>query len=330
MRMQMVALGRLGPQVSRIGLGCMGMSDFYGRADERESIATIHAALDHGVTLLDTGDFYGMGHNEMLVGRALADQPRAQVLLSVKFGAMRGPNGAFVGFDARPQAIRNFLSYTLKRLGTEYVDIYRPARLDPQVPIEDIVGTIADLIRAGYVRYIGLSEVGGETLRRAQAVHPITDLQIEYSLASRSIEGGLLSTARELGIAITAYGVLSRGLLTGTLPRSLTGLRAHMPRFQGENYERNLRLVDALAAIARRKGLTPAQLAVAWVLSRGRDIIPLIGTTKRQRLAEAIEALKIQLSDQELAEVEAAVPAAEVAGTRYASEHMQQLDSERG
>jgi aryl-alcohol dehydrogenase-like predicted oxidoreductase len=328
--MQMVALGRLGPQVSRIALGCMGMSDIYGRADEQESVATIHAALDHGITLLDTGDFYGMGHNEMLIGRALAGKTRSQVLLSVKFGGMRGPNGAFVGFDARPQAIRNFLAYTLKRLGTEYVDIYRPARLDPQVPIEDTVGTIADLIRSGHVRYVGLSEVGSETLRRAQAVHPITDLQIEYSLVSRGIEGGLLSTARDLGIAITAYGVFSRGLLTGTLPRNLTGLRAHMPRFQGENYERNLRLVDALAAIARGKGVTPAQLALAWVLSRGQDIIPLIGTTKRQRLADAIEAMQIPLTRQELAEVEAAVPASEVAGTRYASEHMHQLDSERG
>jgi aryl-alcohol dehydrogenase-like predicted oxidoreductase len=329
-RVDMVALGRRGPQVSRIGLGCMGMSDFYGKADERESIATIHAALGHGVTLLDTGDFYGMGHNEMLVGRALADQARAQVLLSVKFGALRGPNGAFVGFDARPQAVKNFLAYSLRRLRTDYIDIYRPARLDSQVPIEDTVGAIADLIRAGYVRYIGLSEVGSETLRRAQAVHPITDLQIEYSLASRGIETGLLSTTRELGIAITAYGVFSRGLLTGTLPRNVTGPRAHMPRFQGENYERNLRLVDALAAIARRKGVTPAQLAVAWVLSQGVDIIPLIGTTKRQRLLEAIEAMQIQLSDEELAEVAAAVPASQVAGTRYASEHMQQLDSERG
>ncbi|HUN74692.1 MAG TPA: aldo/keto reductase [Steroidobacteraceae bacterium] len=328
--MDMVALGRHGPQVSRIGLGCMGMSDFYGPADETESIATIHAALDQGVTLLDTGDFYGMGHNEMLVGRALAGRPRAQVLLSVKFGAMRGPNGAFVGFDARPQAVKNFLSYSLKRLRTDYIDIYRPARLDPQVPIEDTVGAIAELVRAGHVRYVGLSEVGSDTLRRAQAVHPITDLQIEYSLASRGIEGGLLAAARELGIAITAYGVFSRGLLTGTLPRSVTGLRAHMPRFQGENYERNLRLVDALAAVARRQGATPAQLAAAWVLARGTDIIPLIGTKSRQRLREAIEVLRHPLSGAQLAEIEAAVPHSEVAGSRYASEHMHQLDSERG
>jgi aryl-alcohol dehydrogenase-like predicted oxidoreductase len=328
--MQTVTLGRSGPRVSRIGLGCMGMSDFYGPADEQESIATIHSAMDHGITLIDTGDFYGMGHNEMLIGRALRGKARQQVLLSVKFGALRAPNGAFVGYDARPQAVKNFATYSLKRLGVDHIDIYRPARLDPHVPIEETVGAIADLIRSGYVRYVGLSEVGSETLRRAQAVHPITDLQIEYSLASRSIEGGVLSTVRELGIAVTAYGVFSRGLLTATLPASVAGLRAHMPRFHGENYQRNLRLVEALAAIARRKGVTAAQLALAWVLSRGNDIVPLVGTTKRQRLREAIEALALSLSGQDLAEIEAAVPADAVAGSRYAAEHMAQLDSERG
>ncbi len=328
--MQMVTLGRRGPQVSRIGLGCMGMSDFYGPADEQESIATIHAAMDHGITLIDTGDFYGMGHNEMLIGRALRGKLRQQVLVSVKFGALRAPNGAFVGYDARPQAVKNFATYSLKRLGVDYIDIYRPARLDPHVPIEETVGAIADLIRSGHVRYAGLSEVGSETIRRAQAVHPIADLQIEYSLASRGIEGGVLATTRDLGIAITAYGVFSRGLLTGTLPETVAGLRAHMPRFQGENYRRNLRLVEALAAIARRKGITPAQLALAWVLSRGSDIVPLVGTSKRQRLLEGIEALAIALSTQELAEIERAVPPGAVAGTRYATEHMAQLDSERG
>jgi aryl-alcohol dehydrogenase-like predicted oxidoreductase len=328
--MEMVTLGRFGPQVSRIGLGCMGMSDFYGPANEEESIATIHAALEAGITLLDTGDFYGMGHNEMLIGRALRGKARQQVLLSVKFGALRTPGGAFAGVDGRPQAVKNFASYSLRRLGTDYIDIYRPARVDPQVPIEETVGAIADLIRSGHVRYAGLSEAGAGTLRRAEAVHPIVDLQIEYSLASRSVESGILATARELGIAITAYGVLSRGLLTGTLPQSLPGLRIHMPRFQGENYQRNLRLVEALAAVARRKGVTPAQLAIAWVLSRGDDIVPLIGTTRRKGLAEALQTLSMRLSPEELAEIEQAVPAAAVAGTRYGPEQMAHLDSERG
>ena len=327
--MQTLTLGRSGPQVSRIGLGCMGMSDFYGPANEEESIATIHAAIDAGVTLLDTGDFYGMGHNEMLVGRAVRGQRREQVLLSVKFGAMRTPSGAFAGFDGRPQAVKNFAAYSLKRLGAEYIDIYRPARVDPHVPIEETVGAISDLIRSGHVRYIGLSEAGAETLRRAAAVHPIVDLQIEYSLASRSLERRILPTARELGIAITAYGVLSRGLLTGALPPTIPGLRAHMPRFQGENYQRNLRLVEALAAVARRKGVTPAQLAIAWVLSRGDDIVPLVGTTRRRGLEEALQTLSMRLSSEELSEIERAVPAESVAGTRYGTEQMLQLDSER-
>ena len=327
--MQTVTLGRSGPQASRMGLGCMGMSDFYGPADEDESIATIHAAIDAGVTLLDTGDFYGMGHNEMLIGRALRGKLRERVLLSVKFGAMRTPGGAFAGFDGRPQAVKNFAAYSLKRLGTDCIDIYRPARVDPHVPIEETVGAIADLIRSGHVRHVGLSEAGPQTLRRAAAVHPIVDLQIEYSLASRSLERRVLPTARELGIAITAYGVLSRGLLTGALPPTIPGLRAHMPRFQGENYQRNLRLVEALAAVARRKGVKPAQLATAWVLSRGDDIVPLIGTTRRRGLEEALQTLSMRLSAEELSEIERAVPADAVAGTRYGAEQMLQLDSER-
>jgi aryl-alcohol dehydrogenase-like predicted oxidoreductase len=327
--MQTIALGRFGPQVSRIGLGCMGMSDFYGPADEAESIAAIHAALDAGVTLLDTGDFYGMGHNEMLIGRALRGQRRDRVLLSVKFGALRTPTGAWVGYDARPQAVKNFLSYSLKRLGTDYIDIYRPARVDPQVPIEETIGAIAELVRAGHVRYVGLSEAGAETLRRAHSVHPVADLQIEYSLVSRRIEAGILPAVRELGVAITAYGVLSRGLLTGA-PLSALGSRAHMPRFQGENYQRNLKRVEALASIARRRGVTPAQLAIAWVLARGADIVPLIGTTKRQRLAEAINAMDIRLSPEESAEIEAALPRDAIAGPRYGAEQMAHLDSERG
>lgn len=329
--METIQLGRTGPMVGVLGLGCMGMSPgVYGPADEAESIATIRAAIDAGVTLIDTGDFYGMGHNEMLIGRALRGKRREEVLLSVKFGALRGPNGAFVGYDARPQAVKNFAAYSLKRLGTDHIDIYRPARLDPHVPIEETVGAIADLIRSGHVRYAGLSEVGSDTVRRAQAVHPIVDLQIEYSLVSRGIETGVLPTVRELGIAVTAYGVFSRGLLTGTLPASVAGLRAHMPRFQGENYERNRSLVEALAALARGRGVTPAQLALAWVLARGSDIVPLIGTSKRTRLLEAIEAMTLSLSAEEIARIEAAVPAAAVAGTRYAAEHMAQLDSERG
>ncbi len=307
----------------------MGMSDFYGPADETESIATIHAAIDAGITLLDTGDFYGMGHNEMLVGRALKGKPRDRVLVSVKFGALRTPTGAWSGYDSRPQAVKNFAAYSLKRLGTDHIDIYRPARVDPAVPIEETIGAIADLVRSGHVRYLGLSEAGADTLRRAHAVHPVVDLQIEYSLVSRSIEAEILPAARELGIAVTAYGVLSRGLLTGTLPASLSDARGRMPRFQGENYRRNLKLTEALAAVARRRGATPSQLAIAWVLTRGADIVPLIGTTKRQRLGEAIDALSLRLTREDAAEIEAAVPHEAVSGTRYASEQMAHLDSER-
>ena len=307
----------------------MGMSDFYARADEAESIATLHAALDAGLTLLDTGDFYGMGHNEMLIGRALRERARHGLQLSVKFGGMRSPSGGWLGFDARPQAVKNFAAYSLKRLGTDYIDIYRPARVDPQIPIEDTVGAIADLIRSGHVRYAGLSEAGPETLRRAHAVQPIVDLQIEYSLMSRGLEAQLLPTARELGVAITAYGVLSRGLLSGTLPPSLADARSHMPRFQGENYRHNRQLTDALATIAARRGVTAAQLAIAWVLSRGDDIIALIGTTRRSRLTEAVQALELSLTLAELAAIEAAVPAQAVAGTRYGAEQMAMLDSER-
>jgi aryl-alcohol dehydrogenase-like predicted oxidoreductase len=305
------------------------MSDFYGPADETESIATIHAALEAGVTLLDTGDFYGMGHNEMLIARALSGGRRARVVLSVKFGALRAPNGAFAGLDVRPQAVRNFLAYSLRRLGTDYIDIYRPARVDRTIPIEETVGAISDLIRSGHVRYLGLSEAGAETLRRANSVHPVCDLQVEYSLMSRGPELGLFAAARELGIAITAYGVLSRGLLTGTLPPTFGGIRAHLPRFQGENYRHNAVLVEALSRIAASKGVTGAQLALAWVLAKGDDIVPLIGTTRRTRLAEGLAALDIRLTPAELAEVEAAVPASAVAGTRYGAEQMPHLDSER-
>jgi aryl-alcohol dehydrogenase-like predicted oxidoreductase len=330
--MQTRSLGRVGPEVSALGLGCMGMSPgVYGPSDEAESIATLHAAAEAGVTLLDTGDFYGMGHNEMLIRRALEGVPRSCVVISVKFGPMRDPSWAFLGNDGRPQAVKNFLAYTLRRLDTDYVDIYRPARLDPAVPIEDTVGAIADMVRAGYVRHAGLSEVGADTLRRAHAVHPICDLQIEYSLMSRGIEASILPTARELGIGITAYGVLSRGLLSGRVPASETkgDIRViRMPRFAQSNLDRNLRLVEALRGIGHANGATPAQLALAWVLSRGEDIVPLVGARRRDQLGESLGALNLSLDAAELARIEAAVSPALTAGARYDPAQMAHLDSE--
>jgi aryl-alcohol dehydrogenase-like predicted oxidoreductase len=311
----------------------MGMSDFYGAADEAESIATIHAALDAGITLLDTGDFYGMGHNEMLIRDALRGRDRSQVVTSVKFGALRDPANAFHGYDARPLAVRNFLAYTLRRLGTDHIDIYRPARLDPAVPVEETVGAIADLVKAGWVRQIGLSEVGADTIRRAQAVHPISDLQIEYSLLSRRIEDEILPTCRELGIGVTAYGVLSRGLLSGRwhaeTPAAAGDFRGQIPRFSGANLDHNLTLVDALRTVADAKGATVAQLAIAWVLSRGADIVPLIGARRRDRLAEALGALDLELTPADLERIERAVPPGSAAGERYPDSQMAHLDSER-
>ncbi|MGH3418468.1 MAG: aldo/keto reductase [Streptosporangiaceae bacterium] len=329
--MNAIPLGRSGPEVSRIGLGCMGMSDFYGPADETESIATIHAAIDAGITLLDTGDFYGMGHNELLLRDALRRGVRRDsVFIQVKFGGQRDPSGAFIGHDASPAAAKNSLAYTLTRLGTDHVDLYQPARLDPRVPIEETVGAIAEMVRAGYVRHIGLSEVGAETIRRAHAVHPIAALQIEYSLMSRGIEGEILPAVRELGISVTAYGILSRGLLSsGTARLAPDDPRTRFPRFSGDNHARNLELLTALEAIAERHEVTAAQLAIAWVGSRGEDIIPLIGTKRRDRLAEALKALDLTLSADDLAAIEAAVPAAAVAGDRYAPAQVAALDSER-
>ncbi len=330
--MQTRRLGRAGPTVSALGLGCMGMSPgVYGPSDEAEGIATLRAALEAGVTLLDTGDFYGMGHNEMLIRRALEGVPRSRVVISVKFGPMRDPSWAFLGNDGRPQAVKNFLAYTLRRLGADYVDIYRPARVDPEVPIEDTVGAVADMVRAGYVRHVGLSEVGADTLRRANAVHPICDLQIEYSLMSRGIERSILPTARQLGIGITAYGVLSRGLLSGRVPASGTrgDIRiVRMPRFAEGNLDRNLRLVEALRQIGKAKGATPAQLALAWVLSRGPDIVPLVGARRRDQLRESISALNLPLDAADLARIEAAVSPALTAGARYDPAQMVHLDSE--
>ena len=289
-------------------------------------------ALDAGITLLDTGDFYGMGHNELLIRRALGDGKRKHAFISVKFGALRGPDNSWGGFDGRPQAVKNFLAYTLKRLDTDYIDLYRPARLDPDVPIEDTIGAIADMVKAGYVRHIGLSEVGADTIRRAHAVHPIADLQIEYSLMSRGIEASILPTARELGISITAYGILSRGLLSGHVPNAnakgdIRTLR--MPRFQGNNLARNLELVDTLRQLGTRLNATAAQLAIAWVKSRGDDIVPLIGARRRAQLYEALQALNLQLDEAALAQIDAAVPTGRVAGTRYAAAQLAHLDSER-
>jgi aryl-alcohol dehydrogenase-like predicted oxidoreductase len=326
-------LGSTGPTVSALGLGLMGMSDFYGPADEAESIATIHAALDAGITLLDTGDFYGTGHNEMLLREALRGRTRDEVGISVKFGALRDPDGGFIGFDARPTAVKNFLAYTLRRLGTDYVDIYRPARLDPAVPIEETVGAIAEMVEAGHVRHIGLSEVGADTLRRAHAVHPIVDLQIEYSLISRGIEAEILPAARELGIGVTAYGVLSRGLLSGHWSRDRNvaagDFRDLSPRFSSENLDHNLRLVEALRQVAEATGGSVAQVAIAWVLSRGDDVVPLIGARRRDRLAESLDALAVGLSADDLARIEQAVPADAVAGARYNETFTAMLDSER-
>src|SRR5215208_1474461 len=288
-------LGATGPTVSAIGLGCMGMSDLYGPSDYDESVATIRQALDAGITLLDTGDFYGMGANELLIRDALANASREDVQISVKFGAQRGPDGAWLGYDARPQAVKTALAYTLKRLNTDHVDIYRPARLDQNVPIEETVGAIKEMIGAGYVRHLGLSEASADTLRRAHAVHPVADLQIEYSIISRGIEAGILPAVRELGVGVTAYGVLSRGLLSENATESARngGFRSHLPRFQGANLEHNLGLVEALRLIASEKGITVAQLAIAWVLSRGDDIVPLIGARRRTRLAESLAALRV-------------------------------------
>jgi aryl-alcohol dehydrogenase-like predicted oxidoreductase len=300
----------------------------YGPADEKESIATIHAALDAGVTLLDTGDYYSAGHNELLIGRALRDR-RDKALLSVKFGALRGPDGSWLGMDTRPVAARNFLGYTLTRLGVDHVDIYRPGRLDPNVPIEETIGGLADLVRAGYVRAIGLSEVGVDTIRRAQAVHPISDLQIEYSLISRGPEDTIFPALAEMRIGVTAYGVLSRGLLSGSKAGAPGDFRGHLPRFSGENLARNQQLVASLQSVAAGKGLTATQLAIAWVLAKAPNVVPLIGARTRAQLAESLGALAVTLSPEEIARIEEAVPASAVAGTRYDERQMGMLDSER-
>jgi len=328
----MRSLGKHGPAVSDLGLGCMGMSDLYGPADDAESIATIRAALDAGLTLLDTGDYYGMGHNELLIRDALKGRNRDQVVISVKCGALRDPRGNWIGIDGRPAAIKNALAYSLRRLGTDWIDIYRLGRVDPAVPIEQTVSAMAEMVKAGFVRYIGLSEAGAATIRRAHAVHPISDLQIEYSLISRGIEQEILPTCRELGIGITAYGVLSRGLISGHWTKQRTtapnDFRKHNPRFSDENLDHNLRLVDELRQVAEAKGATVAQLAIAWVLSRGADIVPLVGARRRERLAEAVGATDVRLSANDIARIERLIPVDAAAGDRYAPAIMATLDSE--
>jgi pyridoxine 4-dehydrogenase len=307
------------------------MSDLYGPADEAESIATIRAALDAGVNLLDTGDYYAMGDNETLIREAL--RGRDQAVISVKFGVLRDPAGGWAGVDGRPVAVKNFLAYSLRRLGTDHIDIYRLGRYNPEVPIEETVGAIAEMVEAGYVRHVGLSEVGAETIRRAHATHPISDLQIEYSLISRGIEEEILPTCRELGLGITAYSVLSRGLLSGYWSKdretASTDFRSHAPRFSAENLDRNLDLVEALRGVAEVKDASVAQVAIAWVLSRGEDIVPLVGARTRERLAESLGAIELELSADDLAAIEAAVPAGSAVGERYDEGQMAILDSER-
>lgn len=330
--MQQRQLGKHGPFASALGLGCMGMSGMYGPADRRESIATIHAALDAGITLLDTGDFYGMGHNEMLISEALKGVSRDRFAVSVKFGALRDPKGGWLHYDARPAAVKNFLAYSLQRLGLDHIDIYRPARLDPAVPIEETVGAIADMVKAGYVGHIGLSEMGAETIRRAAATHPICDLQIEYSLISRGIEDAILPACRELGIGITAYGVLARGLISGHWRKDAVvpgDFRAHSPRFQGDNVDANLALVDALREVAEPRGVSVAQVAIAWVAAQDENIVPLVGARRPDRLAEALGALALRLGVDDLAAIERAVPRGAAAGERYAPAQMVHLDSEK-
>lgn len=319
-------LGAHGPEVASLALGCMSMSGMYAEPDDAESIATIHRATERGITLIDTGDFYGMGHNEMLIGKAVADR-RDRVQLSVKFGAQRGPDGSWIGFDARPAAVKTALAYTLKRLGVDYIDVYRPARLDPAVPIEDTVGAVQDLIRAGYVRHLGLSEVGVDTLRRALAVHPVVDLQIEYSLASRGPEAQIFPALREMGVSATLYGVFSRGLLTGSKPAGKGDFRGHLPRFAEENRVANDAAVTTLQTFAEARGLSVAALCVAWVRAKQPGFLPLLGCRTRAQLDDAFGALDVRLGVEDLAELERVMPV--VQGGRYDAGQMAHLDSER-
>lgn len=321
-------LGATGPTVFPLGLGCMALSGVYGPANDAQGITTIQRAIERGVTLVDTGDFYGMGHNEMLVGRALQGR-RDKVQLSVKFGAQRGPDGAWLGYDARPQAVKTALAYSLKRLGVDYVDVYRPARLDPNVPIEDTVGAIADLVKQGYVRHLGLSEVGVETIRRAHRVLPVVDLQIEYALVSRAPEATIFPVLKELGTSATLYGVLSRGLLSGSKPSGPGDFRAYLPRFSADHRAQNEGVAERLRAFAAARGQSPAQVCVAWALAKEPGFVPLMGARTVAQLDEQLDVLDKPLAADELAALEALVPRDAVAGTRYAAAQMAHLDSER-
>ncbi len=320
-------LGSTGPTVTSPALGCMGLSGAYGPTDDEQGVRTIHAYLNAGGTLLDTGDFYGSGHNEWLIRQALSSRDREDVVLSVKFGALRGPGGKLGGNDGRPESVHNFLGYSLQRLGVDHLDIYRPARLDPTVPIEETVGAIAEMVEKGYVRHIGLSEVGADTIRRAAAVAPISDVQIEYSLLSRDVEDEILPVCRELGIGITAYGVLSSGLIGGS--GSMEGKRTVFPRFQGANLDHNAALVAGLQKFAAEKDATVAQLAVAWVAAQGDDVVPVLGARRPEQVETMVDSTRLSLTDDDLARIAALVPRGAVRGERYPAPLMAELDSER-